>query len=314
MKVVRKPKAKHHPTGFTLIELMIVILVIAILVALLIPAVQSARTKARVAQVRTEISSLEGAVARFKTDFLIDPPSSLVLYESAADWVSNATVPAVVQSRSLIRQMWPQFDFTINRDINLNGNSNDVFTLAGAECLVFFLGGVSTYQDLNSNSQWNAGEPITPIRGFSKNPANPFANGGNRQGPYYEFNSARLLASPGNAGFFAYLDPVPNQRAPYVYLSSYGGTGYRVADLGSGGLSYWYLQGTTGTAAAWNATKFQIISPGADGAYGVGGPYSAKNNPPLPAWTLGATTYTDTQRQPEYDNITNFSLGRLGDQ
>ncbi|WP_373649194.1 prepilin-type N-terminal cleavage/methylation domain-containing protein [Schlesneria sp. DSM 10557] len=305
----------HRRGGFTLIEIMIVIVIIAILVSILLPTVQSARTRARVVQVKTDISSIEGGISRFRVDFQIDPPSSLVIYESAADWSANATVPAVVKSRALIRQLWPQFDFSINRDINFNGSAEDSFLLAGAECLVFFLGGVPRLNDENGNNVRDPGETLT-LSGFSKNPLNPFAVGGNRQGPFYEFLPARLLESPSNLGFFTYKDPLPNQRAPYTYLSSYGGTGYRLADLGTGGLSYWYIQGTNYKSTAWNATKYQIISPGSDGQYGAGGPYLTSTNSssdPLPGWDLNGQTITTAQREAELDNITNFSSGRLSD-
>lgn len=323
MVAVRKPKNPNRRGGFTLIELLMVIVVIAILVALLLPAVQSARNNARDMQVRTEIGSLDAAVSRFKTDFLVEPPSGIVIYEKPADWVTNAAAPAVVQSRAIIRQLWPQFDFTIARDLNWNGNKTDVFTLAGAECMVLFLGGPPLLDDKNGNGIRDAGETMTTPKGFSKNPVDPFALGqgappgalatASRQGPYYEFTASRLSESPSNTGFLVYRDPLPNQKAPYVYLSSYGGTGYRTNDLGSGGLSYWYLQGTNGTSPAWNSTKFQIISPGFDGIYGAGGPFSPTNNPPLPAWTLASPSLTVTlaQRVGEYDNITNFHSSRL---
>ena len=312
----RKQKTGDRRGGFTIIELMIVIVIIAILVSLLLPAVQSARTRARIVQVKTEISSLDSAITRFKVDFLVEPPSGLVLYERGADWASNSTAPRVVKSRAILRQLWPQFDFTIDRDINLNGSTNETFILAGAECLAFFLGGAPLLNDLDNDGVRDPGETLTP-NGFSKNPINPFAPGGNRQGPFYEFNPARLIESPTNQGFFSYKDPLPNQRSPYVYISSYGGTGYRIEDLGIGGLSYWYVQGTTSvtqSTPAWNATKWQIISPGSDGIYGAGGPFNSSTDP-LPAWSLTspAITVTGAQREPEFDNITNFSSGRLSD-
>src|SRR5262245_7845450 len=83
---------KHRP-GFTLLELMIVIVIIAILIGLLVPAVTSAIKNARAAEVRNDIASLEGAISRFATDYGTAPPSALRLYAAAADWDSAAFAP-----------------------------------------------------------------------------------------------------------------------------------------------------------------------------------------------------------------------------
>lgn len=78
---------------------------------------------------------------------------------------------------------------------------------------------------------------------------------------------------------------------------------------------HWYIQGTTGTSQPWMATKYQIISPGQDGQYGIGGPFQPSRSPALPGWTRTspAGTWTDADRYPEADNITNFHSGRLSD-
>src|SRR5690348_15513627 len=110
----------HRPRrAFTLIEVMVVIVILTILVALLLPAINRVRVNARIAQVKTEISSLESAIATFKTMYSVDPPSQLVICETAANWTSTAA--AVVDSRAKIRQIWPQFDFTISRDFDCDG-------------------------------------------------------------------------------------------------------------------------------------------------------------------------------------------------
>lgn len=311
------PQQPHHRRrGFTLIEVLVVITILAILVAFLVPALSGASIRARIVQVRTDISALESAIAQFKTDFNMEPPSGILIYENDSDWTANANNPIVARSRALIRQMWPQYDFGIDRDINRDGDSIDTFDLGGSECLVFFLGGVIGFDDTNSDGNRDAGEKAYHA-GFSKNPINPFAADGNRQGPYFEFRNDRLSESPINPGFFAYRDPWPSQTAPYVYVSSYGGKGYRLADLGTGGLQHWYLQGAAATSQPWLGTKYQIISPGPDGQYGVGGPFLPSQSIALPGWTrptpTPSTTWTQAQRDVEADNITNFHSGRLSD-
>lgn len=296
--------------GFSLIELLAVIVVIAILIGLLIPAVQSVRQNAKKVEVRTEISTIQASIAKFREELSMDPPSSLVIYEQASDWTANASLPAVRRSRAFIRQLFPNYNFAINRDINADGDQTDEFALVGAECLVFFLGGAPTWIDANSNGLKDPDEEVVLISGFSKNPANPFAplpasgERRNRLGPYFDFNQGRLLPSPttGHDNLHAYLDPLPSQTSPYLYLSSYEGRGYQISDLGSGSLSDFYRQGETATSPAWNPTGVQIISPGFDKQYGTGGPWLEAK----------ASTQLGGNRQVEEDNITNFHNTTLG--
>jgi hypothetical protein len=206
--------------------------------------------------------------------------------------------------------LFPNYNFAINRDINADGDQTDEFALVGAECLVFFLGGAPTWIDTNSNGVRDTGEELVLISGFSKNPANPFAplpasgERRNRLGPYFDFNQGRLLPSPttGHDNLHAFLDPLPSQTSPYLYMSSYEGRGYQISDLGAGSLSDFYRQGETATSPAWNPTGVQIISPGMDKQYGTGGPWLEAK----------ASTQLGGNRQVEEDNITNFHNTTLG--
>jgi hypothetical protein len=236
----------------------------------------------------------------------MDPPSFIKLYEAGgASWDPR--------SKGLIRQLWPQYDFSLPCDINGDGDTTDTIVLNAGECLVFFLGGV---YEKTSDGQFR-------VYGFSKNPARPFLNPGHdasdpgyspgdglsapntgRQGPFFEFDLSRFVdTDAGTApGEFApeYLDSFPSQQVPYVYLSSYGGRGYRSDDLGSimGDI---YRQGDPGSATLgppYKPKSFQIISPGADYQLGTGGNYTSGKN--LPG-----------NRSVEADNITNFVSGSL---
>jgi prepilin-type N-terminal cleavage/methylation domain-containing protein len=299
--------------GFTLIELMIVITVIALLIGLLLPAITGARRNAQIAQVTTEIKSLEGALAAFKAKYGNYPPSRITLYKNIADWNNDK------QSRVLIRSFWPSFDFTTDGSLGgafssgWPGNPNFV-TLDGPECLLFFLGGVP--------------DPADPTHstyiGFSTNPAYPFSttDKNSRIKPFFEFRSDRLGDADGD-GNFEYRDPIPSQQMPYLYLSGYDGRGYNTNDLYrdwnpmmSTGTTKWmagpYTQGPTSNA--WNRSSFQLISPGFDGVsipfdptiyingpYGPGGPFDTKT----------ADSSLIGPREVERDNITNFSGGAL---
>ncbi len=339
---LRRPKRK----AFSLIELMIVITIIAILMSLLLVGVQAARNAARVATVTVEFKNMEKDIADFKAKFGAEPPSGITLYETPANWFPPTAPPipyaVAARSRALVRQIWPDFDFTIARDINGDNDTTDTITLNGAECLVFFLGGLNSTNVVDKNGVLippaTTGTVITtwaPL-GFSTNPTNPFSRGGARLGPYHDFNLGRLTNIDGAAdaeGMPEYIDPLPGQRNPILYASSYGGKGYRDADMQlttqpiynayspvPTGFAYCYRRyaGTTypfpadpaspgptdksfSALPAFNAKSCQLISPGLDGEYGWGGVLNTNMELVEPR----------PERNFERDNITNFKGGTL---
>ncbi len=317
-----QPTLSPGRRGFTLVELLVTIFVIALLIALLLPAVNSVRVRVRITQLQAEVNRLATAVTSFKSNYGSEPPSFIVLCENPADWVD--TDPAVAaeraRSRALIRQLWPQFDFTIPRNFNLDVNNpgsptapldndtTDIYQVEPGECLVLFLGGLPVRDYSSGTVQWS-------LRGFTKNPQNPFslANNANRESPAYDFDASRFVDLD-NDGFPEFVDSWPSQRNPILYFSSYDGNGYRAAEYPGGNFpASPYLQGGNENAQPFNPKSFQIISPGGDGSYGPGGPYQPGGATPLPAWTRTspALTVTAVQRQAENDNITNFGSGRL---
>lgn len=331
----RRPHAVHRRSAFTLIEILAVILIIGILLALLLPAINRVRVAARVSTVKTEISNLESAIATFKSTYGVEPPSALTVWETptaAGGWNSSSPSALAVDSRAKIRQLWPQFDFTAVRDFDGNGSTNDVITITQGECLVFFLGGIlKRPEDLNMNGTLDSGEDQngdgrlsvnvaggsgtqrSVCTGFSKNPFNPFALGGNRETAIYEFDTSRF-SDLDNNGFPEYLDPLPAQSAPYLYMSSYGGAGYRYNQASplcefpaTSTAPYFppiqpYLQGTGATAQPWKSKSFQIVSPGSDHKYGTFGTYGNDT----------ASSDLTGSRDMEADNITNFAPSTLG--
>ena len=344
MMATRSLNRPHRRTAFTLIELLVVISIIGILMAFLLPAISGVRKNARIAQVRTEISSLESAIVSFKQKYGVEPPSRVVLHETQAGWTSDP------DSRGKIRQIWPQFDFTMARNFNLNGMAGDTgasgsaapesVAISQGECLVFFLGGIlqrpedtvapptGTYGILDSGEDLDGDGKLGTVvtsggvilkaacTGFSKNPLNPFALGGSRDTAVYEFDLSRLV-DLNNNGYPEFVDPLPSQTSPYLYFSSYEGQGYR-----SNSASSTFEFATAVQAAAlpypptgpylqsatspWKAKSFQIVSPGFDHNYGPFGVWTRETADSVLVQTAGY------QRQYEVDNITNFYSGTLG--
>jgi len=300
-------------SGFTLLELMIVIVIIGVLVALFFPAIRGIFQRGEQAKVAAELTQLDQSLQAFHTRFQEYPPSSLIIPIVGGTWSS--------QDRGKVRGLWPEFNFATNGGLQNDGMAGrpGEIKLNGAECLVFFLGGLQ-----------NRDTSAPVIAGFSKNPKTPWTISENSDGPFMEFDLGRVSDMDGDL-IFEYLDPIAGQTAPYMFISAGGKTmnkdndnylsslapqsdplvasddDYDVFTDATLNMSSCYLQpddNNTGSDAANNQPyrkdSFQLISPGEDGEYGTGG-----------IWQSGGTVTAG--RENEIDNVTNFSSGTLGE-
>ncbi len=265
----RRPGEGRRPRGFTLVELLTVMLILAILIALLLPAINSALRTAKNAAVGSEINQLAQALNAFKSKYGDYPPSRIYLSEDGnltpaqggaqiGGTGSGDITYAQLGQRSLaaMRKFFPRVPFnsgTNNYWFDFNGDgqkaTNGVtqqYILSGHECLVFFLGGIpfSDSYPVTANSRLS-------VTGFGKDPTNPFTNNlvnmpgysANRQAPFFEFNASRLaldftnLTNNGsNPGIPGYLDSLGNALGNgmtnfYAYFSAYGNGGYDPNDV-----------------------------------------------------------------------------------
>lgn len=293
--------------AFTLIEVMVAVIIIVILMAILLPVLAKSRLVAQEAKVTVEIRQLESAIGAFKVKYGTEPPSLFKIHLTEAGWTGDP------EMKGIVKRIWPQFDFKMNAGsppatnaaypsnwdtIATNQGHAEYIGINAGECLLFFLGGV---YDSTTGA----------LTGFAKNPAYPFAPrsaASSREGPFMEFDIGRLrdTDSPQN-GMFEYIDSLPNQTKPLLYFSSYEGRGYKPNEATALGMGDVYrVSKTTATPGAatqslpaQKAQSFQIISPGMDNLYGLGGVFNT---------ALGVAGLAD---RADYDNLTNFHSGRL---
>lgn len=256
----------------------------------------------RIAEARADINRLEAGLKDFKVHYGVCPPSHIVLHEHPEGWTIDP------RSRGKVKRIWPRFDFTLDRDLNDDGDFEDRIELTGAECLVFFLGGVID----RSVGHPESGIPGAPA-GFSKDPLNPFRSPHNptesRDGPFCEFAPGRLVDVDDDR-FCELISTLPGATAPIVYLSSNHGTQYsarpdpRVYPEGDErNLQSFYTRDAAGRLP-YNLDSYQLINAGFDDLYGIGGQFDPGR----------AGDLLTGDREAERDNITNFSHGRLIDQ
>jgi general secretion pathway protein G len=296
--------------GFTLIELMVVIVILGLLVGLLLPAVMNARSATNAAADAAQIRSLSQALADFKTKYGAYPPSRIVVAEDGDYSDANLTlavdadgiaVGPLLKPRTLsyLRRFWPRLTILTNGqkpsipggwyDVNGNNSLDKPYVLQGHECLALFLGGIPL-----------KGEKGLGMTGFDKNPANPFTSaaqppannpwpfGTNRTPPYYDGP-----VKPAINGV-AFLDH--NRTNFYAYFSAYEGGGFDPDDVNlpetdddSGLVVLGAVQTTNAATPKGNGQRKDIVSSPAPN------PYS--NDAPMPITSGGALNLTELRRR-----------------
>jgi prepilin-type N-terminal cleavage/methylation domain-containing protein len=276
---------KRPRRGFTLVELLTVVVIIGILAGLITASAIIAGKRAKTARIAMEIASLDMALKAYKEKFNEYPPDFTAIGTDAGKEVVLRHLARAYPRYPLTgttAQRWAQFKTGVEAIGGI-----DVDQLEPSQALVFWLGGMPDGADSRN------------LMGFSANPANPFDTSVTRIGPFFDFDPERLTYDGSQLRYFPAAGGGNN--VPYVYFKPLNGD-YTGRICGNA-RPYWDVRTDT-----WvNAKTFQIISGGLDGKFG-----DVIDDTKPPDFPTGANFWSDTNepdRLGQHDNITNFSEG-----
>ncbi len=340
MEILRRIRRRR---GFTLVEMLMVIIVIAILAAMLLVAFNAARTRSRVAIIKMEIDQLAMAMENYKQQFGEYPPD-FSLVDHPTTTVRTTARQAVLRH---IRKRFPRYGLTGSTDAQWITFANDVWVAtrpsgstaplpadpAGSANVTGRGLYVTEFDPRAAIVFWLGGLPevygSTNLTGFSANPSAPFSAGGSRIPRLFDFSLDRLgyalpdFSQLAESQYGATSIPVygslctdrqpsideqfvGNTRAcPYWYFKAYSPDYY---------YAYTVKPYYDSRSAKWvNPDSFQIVSAGLDGGFGAT-TNDSNGNPTAPLYPSGVNfriqysfDLATVVRGTHEDNITNFT-------
>jgi prepilin-type N-terminal cleavage/methylation domain-containing protein len=319
----------HRRGGFTLTELLLVLMIIAALVGLLLAAIGPALIGTTEARHRMQLDLIKGALVKdYPSGY---PPCFGVPVGNGAKGPVDYT-----RFRTFLRKKFPQAAGLHNALASssvlpqqpTNAPANlDFATMDAAESWVFWVGGIPQYTNDSTT-----GLRVATMSGFANDPTNPFRprffNNGeekNRTGVAFGFTPGELRDGDGDGWPEYYL--APEHTAPVVYFRSedytfrHNNVDYSSAYTPTGGLNRFgvaapYARPTTGGDVQWfNPDSFQLISAGQDNVYGFHAGVAGSASPQALSSLSAADQVPPTQprrilagqiSQLDEDNIVNF--------
>lgn len=205
--------------GFTLVEMLTVVIIIGLLASMLLVAFGAARRSARNATVKSEITQLDIALENYRQEFGEYPPDFVGCEDIQPDPIRISARTAIIRH---LRKRFPRMSIpagTIDDQYNAfvaavasaTSGAIDVKKMTPPEALVFWLGGLP------------ASATSTELIGFSANARNPFDTSPttSRTEPLFEFQTSRLQKGP-SGGLMYGAFASGQQLLPYFYFRPVG--------------------------------------------------------------------------------------------
>ena len=290
-------------SGFTLVELLVVIVIIGILAALVLPVVFRVRLSATVAVVDAEIDMLDMAIENYKNEYGSYPPCIDSRYDrinppTGVAPNTNSYQSAGEAARHLSR-LFPRCSTAVN-ELNTASNGDNTRETATASDLgwLTFLyqpNPVPPQADLHLNPH-NA--LYAWLSGYTGNPLNPLTGGQRKK--LFDFDEKRVSKGVTGVSDGTYF-PAGNPNSPYIYIlpSQYARS---MAEIDPA-----TIDPATGVGEYYNADRFQILSAGRDGVWNEDKNRNGQLDAGEDLNRNGFLDYSD-------DDLSNFWKGTRGDQ